>query len=64
MKKNLNATDRAAIVPSQEEQSAMIKELYDIVMYVCITSQDIGRLSCVVNAMRLQTNSIDILLTI
>jgi hypothetical protein len=43
MKKNLNATDRAAIVPSQEEQSAMIKELYDIVMYVCITSQDIGR---------------------
>jgi len=33
MGRNLN-TDRAAIVPSQEEQSAMIKELYDVVMYM------------------------------
>ena len=34
MGRNLKDTDRAAIVPSQEEQSAMIKELYDVVMYM------------------------------
>ena len=34
MRRNLKDTDRAAIVPSQEEQSAMIKELYEVVMYM------------------------------
>jgi hypothetical protein len=34
MRRNLKHTDRAAIVSSQEEQSAMIKELYDVLMYV------------------------------
>jgi hypothetical protein len=34
MKRNLKDTDRAAIVPSQEEQSAMIRELYDVVMHM------------------------------
>jgi hypothetical protein len=34
MRRNLKDTDRAAIVPSPEEQSAMIKELYDVVMYM------------------------------
>ena len=34
MTRNLKDTDRAAIVPSQEEQSAMIKELYDVVTYM------------------------------
>ena len=34
MRRNLKDTDSAAIVPSQEEQSAMIKELYDVVMYM------------------------------
>ena len=32
MMRNLKDTDRA--VPSPEEQSAMIKELYDVVMYM------------------------------
>jgi hypothetical protein len=30
MRRNLKDTDRAAIVPFQETQSAMIKELYDV----------------------------------
>lgn len=34
MKRNLKDNDRVAIVPSPEEQSAMIKELYDVVMYM------------------------------
>jgi hypothetical protein len=34
MRRNLEDTDRAAIVPSPEEQSAMTKELYDVVMYM------------------------------
>ena len=34
MRRNLKDTDRAAIVPSQEEQSAMIRELYDVVMHM------------------------------
>ena len=34
LRRNLKDTDRAAIVLSQEEQSAMIKELYDVVMYM------------------------------
>ena len=34
MRRNLKDTDRAAIVPSREEQSAMVKELYDVVMYM------------------------------
>jgi hypothetical protein len=34
MKRNLKDTDRAAIVPSQEEQSTMIRELYDLVMHM------------------------------
>jgi hypothetical protein len=34
MRRNLKDTDRAAIVPSQEEQSAMIKELYDVAMHM------------------------------
>jgi hypothetical protein len=33
LRRNLNDTERAAIIPSQEEQSAMIKELYDLVMH-------------------------------
>jgi len=32
MRRNLKDTDRTAIVPPQEEQTAMIKELYDLVM--------------------------------
>jgi hypothetical protein len=32
MRRNLEDIDRAAIVPSQEEQSAMTKELYDVVL--------------------------------
>ena len=34
MRRNLKDIDRAAIVPSREEQSAMVKELYDVVMYM------------------------------
>ena len=34
MRRNLKDTDKAAIVPSQEEQSVMIKELYDVVVYM------------------------------
>ena len=34
LRRNLKDTDRTAIVLSQEEQSAMIKELYDVVMYI------------------------------
>jgi hypothetical protein len=33
MKRNLKDTDMA-IVPSPEEESAMIKELYDVVMHM------------------------------
>jgi hypothetical protein len=34
MRRNLKDTDRASIVPSQEEQSAMTKELYEVVIYM------------------------------
>ena len=34
MRRNPKDTDRAAIVPSREEQSATGKELYDVVMYM------------------------------